>query len=165
MMLFCFTRNNDATLGWLCVNREGGVMKQKRRALTSIELENLDRFKNIWQEKKQALGLTQEQAGLACGWNGQSAFSQFFGGIVPLNVEAVLRLAKVLKIHPAEIMPDIVDLLPEGYGDTTAVTPQDQDALALVQLIMELPPERRVVLRQVAETIVDTTPQHEKEMG
>ena len=140
-------------------------MKQKRRALTSIELENLERFKKIWQERKSVLGLTQELAGLACGWNGQSAFSQYLGGIVPLNVEAVLRLAKVLKVHPAEIMPDIVELLPEGYGAATAVSPQDQDALALVQLIMDLPPERRVVLRTVAETIVDTTPQHQKDVG
>ncbi len=140
-------------------------MKQKRRALTSIELENLERFKNIWQEKKQALGITQEQAGLACGWNGQSAFSQYLGGIVPLNVEAVLRLAKVLKVHPAEIMPDIVDLLPEGYGVTTAVSPEDNEVKALIQIIMDLPPERRVVLRTVAETIVDTNPQYQKEVG
>ena len=140
-------------------------MKQKRRALTSIELENLERFKNIWQEKKQALGITQEQAGLACGWNGQSAFSQYLGGIVPLNVEAVLRLAQVLKVLPAEIMPDIVDLLPEGYGVTTAVSPEDNEVKALIQIIMDLPPERRVVLRTVAETIVDTNPQYQKEVG
>ncbi len=89
------------------------------------------------------------------------ATSKYLGEIVPLNVEAVLRLAKVIKVHPAKIMLDIMELLPEGYGDTIAVTPKDEDALALVQLIMELPLEWCVLLRQVAETIGDTIPQHE----
>jgi hypothetical protein len=37
---------------------------------------------------------------------------------VPLNTEAVLRLAKILKVHPIEIMPEIADLLPLANPET-----------------------------------------------
>jgi len=72
------------------------------------------------------------------------------GGLVPLNIEAVLRLAKVLQVHPADIMPDINELLPEGRGDTTAATEQEKEALALARLILELPDKQRLVLQNVA---------------
>ncbi len=130
-------------------------MKRKRRDLTPSELENLARFKFIWDNKKKALGLTQATAGVLCGWNGQSAFSQYLGGIVPLNVEAVLRLAKVLKIHPAEIMPNINELLPDGYGDAAAASYVDAEALALANLILSLPSDQRAALRQLTETLND----------
>ncbi len=140
-------------------------MATKRRPLNEIELANLERFKSIWLEKKQILKLTQEIAGHACGWNGQSAFSQYLCGIVPLNVEAVLRLAKVLAVHPAEIMPDINDLLPEGCGDTTAVSRREREARALANLILDLSKEQRVVLETVAETFVNSAHKQSKEVG
>ena len=124
-------------------------MASKRRALTEQELLYLERFRAIWTEKKQALKLTQEMAGHACGWNGQSAFSQYLGGIVPLNIEAVLRLAKVLEVHPAEIMPEIIELLPEGRVDATAATKEEKESLALAKMINKLPTERRVALQSV----------------
>ena len=75
------------------------------------------------------------------------------GGLVPLNIEAVLRLAKVLQVHPAEIMPDINELLPEGRGDATAATEQEREALALARLILELPDTQRVALQNVASAL------------
>lgn len=130
-------------------------MQRKRRELTPSELENLARFKFIWESKKKALNLTQDVAGLACGWNGQSAFSQYLGGIVPLNVESVLRISKVLQVHPAEIMPNINELLPDGYGVAAAVSHQDADALALAKLIIDLPSDQRAALRKIAQTLND----------
>lgn len=47
-----------------------------------------------------------------CEWSNQSAFGAYLLGRVPLNTDAVLRLAKVFKIHPTEIMPELADLLP-----------------------------------------------------
>ena len=132
-------------------------MESKRRALTEQELLYLERFRAIWNEKKQALNLTQEMVGHACGWNGQSAFSQYMGGIVPLNIEAVLRLAKVLQVHPADIMPDISELLPEGRGDATAVTKEEKDALELANMILELTTERRVALQSVVQAFSNPT--------
>lgn len=83
-----------------------------RRPLDSTEQKNLDRLKAIWILKKHELGLTQDAVAIACGWSGQTAFSQYLNANTPLNIEAVLKLSKVLKVHPTEIMPDLADLLP-----------------------------------------------------
>ncbi len=91
-------------------------MKAKRRELTQAEMQAVDRFKKMWAVKKHELGLTQESAGLVCGWSGQAAFAQYLNGNVPLNVEAVLRIAKLLKVHPVEIMPEVNEILPEVCG-------------------------------------------------
>lgn len=138
-------------------------MIKKRRDLTEREVMHLERLRKLWSEKKGPLRLTQELAGLACGWNGQSAFSQYMGGIVPLNIEAVLRLAKVLQVHPAEIMPEITELLPAAPGKATVVSPQDMEALVLARLILALPDKQRVALRNVAKafTYVPVQPKTE----
>lgn len=88
-------------------------MKKQRRELTEAEVQTAERLRKIWTSKKHELNLTQESLGLACGWSGQTAVSQFLNAYVPLNVDAVLRLSKALKVHPAEIMPDISALLPD----------------------------------------------------
>ena len=62
--------------------------------------------------QKKELGLTQEKVAQMCEWSNQSAFGAYLLGRVPLNTDAVLRLAKVFKIHPTEIMPELADLLP-----------------------------------------------------
>jgi transcriptional regulator with XRE-family HTH domain len=135
----------------------------KRRELTQSEKDAVERLKKIWSIKKAELKLTQEAAGLACGWSGQVAFAQYLNGNVPLNVEAVLRLSKVLRIHPTEIMPEIQELLPEVRGEATAVTDVEQEAIALARLILELPPEQRVAIRGVAQAFVDPGSKPEKE--
>jgi transcriptional regulator with XRE-family HTH domain len=131
-----------------------------KRPLTEDEVSVLENFKRIWAEKKRELKLTQEQVGLACGWSGQSAFSLYIQGINPIGVEAALRLAKVLKVHPAEIMPKINELLPETRQEmkpqdlpqrVDAQTELEQEALAIARMILELPSEQRAALRGVAE--------------
>jgi transcriptional regulator with XRE-family HTH domain len=129
----------------------------KRRELTESEKLAVERLKKIWAVKKNELKLTQEAVGLACGWSGQVAFAQYINGNVPLNVEAVLRIAKVFKVHPAEIMPEIQDLLPEVRGEATAATAVEQDVIALARLILELPAEQRVALRGVANAFLNPT--------
>jgi transcriptional regulator with XRE-family HTH domain len=125
---------------------------KKRRELTINELEALERLKKNWDLKKRELKITQEQVGLACGWGGQSAFSQYFTGNVPLNVEAVLRIAKVLKIHPAEIMPEINVLLPnEGFHTGTV---REKEALCLANKIIELSGEQQFALKGIINAFV-----------
>jgi transcriptional regulator with XRE-family HTH domain len=125
-------------------------MTVKKRPLNPIELAAQDRFKSIWEQKKRELRLTQEAVALACGWSGQTAFTQFLCGNTPLNTEAVLKLSKALQIHPTEIMPEIADLLPEGRGRATASSDLPPEDLALAKLINELPEEQRVALQSVA---------------
>ncbi len=86
----------------------------KRRELTPSEINAAEHLQTIWNEKKKALGLTQEKVAQLCEWSNQSAFGAYLLGRVPLNTDAVLRLAKVLKVHPTDIMPELGALLPSS---------------------------------------------------
>ena len=124
-------------------------MRANGRVLSPKELRDLERFKKIWEQKRRELNLTQEIAGLACGWSGQSAFTQFLCGNTPLSIEAVLKLSKVLRVHPTEIMPELEDLLPEGRSVVVAGTYLTPGILALACLINELPEEQRAAIQKV----------------
>lgn len=87
-------------------------MATKRRELTAAELEAAKALQQIWNTKKDELHLTQGKVAQFCGWSNESAFGAYLHARVPLNVEAVLRLSKILRVHPTEIMPEIADLLP-----------------------------------------------------
>jgi hypothetical protein len=87
-------------------------MATKRRELTAAELDAAKALQQIWNTKKDELHLTQGKVAQICGWSNESAFGAYLHARVPLNVEAVLRLSKILRVHPTEIMPEIAALLP-----------------------------------------------------
>ncbi|WP_367375214.1 XRE family transcriptional regulator [Pseudomonas lini] len=79
-----------------------------RRPLTPEEVAESIRLKAIYDQRKSAAkaagsNLTQADVAAACGWSGQSAFSQYATGKVPLNVEALLKLAKALRFDASEV--------------------------------------------------------------
>ncbi|MGE8098092.1 XRE family transcriptional regulator [Pseudomonas fluorescens] len=79
-----------------------------RRPLTPEEVAESTRLKAIYDQRKSAAkaagrSLTQADVAEACGWSGQSAFSQYATGKVPLNVEALLKLAKALDFNASEV--------------------------------------------------------------
>jgi len=79
-----------------------------RRPLTTEEVAESARLKAIYEQRKSAAkaagrSLTQADVAEACGWSGQSAFSQYATGKVPLNVEALLKLAKALNFDAGEV--------------------------------------------------------------
>jgi phage repressor protein C with HTH and peptisase S24 domain len=79
-----------------------------RRPLTHEEVAESARLKAIYEQRKSAAkaagrSLTQADVAEACGWSGQSAFSQYATGKVPLNVEALLKLAKALNFDASEV--------------------------------------------------------------
>ena len=87
--------------------------------LTPIQLMNTEQLKLIWNSKKKTLRLTQEKVAQLCEWNTQSAFNAYLLGRIPLNTDAVLRLAKVLQVHPTEIMPELSDILPYSTSENS----------------------------------------------
>jgi transcriptional regulator with XRE-family HTH domain len=95
----------------------------KRRELTQQELDAAARLQQIWNARKKELGLTQEKVAQMCEWSNQSAFGAYLLARVPLNTDAVLRLAKVFKIHPTEIMPELAALLPTISTENTTEEP------------------------------------------
>lgn len=84
------------------------VRMKIRRPLTPEEVAESARLKAIYEQRKSAAkaagrSLTQADVAEACGWSGQSAFSQYATGKVPLNVEALLKLAKALNFDASEV--------------------------------------------------------------
>ena len=90
--------------------------------LTTDQIMAAEQLRFIWNAKKKVLHLTQEKLAQLCGWSAQSSFNDYLQSRVPLNIEAILRISKVLQIHPTEIMPALVDLLPPT--DTTILAEQ-----------------------------------------
>ena len=86
----------------------------KNQKLTTVQIMATKKLQLIWNAKRKELGLTQEKVAMLCQWNTQSAFSAYLLGRVPLNTEAVLRLSKILEVHPTEIMPELSRLLPSS---------------------------------------------------
>lgn len=79
-----------------------------KRKLTREESADADRLRALWDELKPALKLSQEQVAFQCGWKTQGAFSQYLLGTIPLNLEALLKIAGVLKVDPNEISPRLM---------------------------------------------------------
>lgn len=88
----------------------------KKRTLTDEDMAAARRLRAIWDEKKSALGLTQEKAARILGFNTQGAVSHFLNGVIPLNTDATLRFAAMLGVSPTNIRPELQGLLgvPEG---------------------------------------------------
>ena len=83
-----------------------------RRELTKSELQDAERLKNIYTNRKSELAatggrLTQEELASRCGWSGQSTVSQFMNGLVALSLEALISLSRELNVSPDEISPTL----------------------------------------------------------
>ena len=81
-----------------------------RRELTPEELAESARLKAIYENRKAAAkargsSLTQADVAEQCGWSGQSAFSQYATGKIPLNLDALLVLSRVLDFAVEEVSP------------------------------------------------------------
>ena len=92
------------------------ISMKKRRPLTPEEFAESVRLKAIYEERKatakaSGVSLTQADVAEACGWSGQSAFSQYATGKVPLNLEALLRLAKVLDFTPEQVSTRLLSMV------------------------------------------------------
>ncbi|ENY9582898.1 helix-turn-helix domain-containing protein [Escherichia coli] len=83
----------------------------KRKSLSDTDLKAAKKLKEIWMAKKPQLGLTQERAAEILGFSTQGAVSHYLNGQTPLNLEAVLKFAGLLKVSPESIRPDMADLL------------------------------------------------------
>ena len=124
-----------------------------KRNFTQAERDAADRLQAIWNRKKKALGLTQEQAARACGWTTQAAFSQYLLGKIPLNTDAVISIAKVLQVAPQEIMPAIAERLPVSTGSSAS-----ESALHLAQAVDALPESEQATVRALVDSLSRASP-------
>jgi len=104
-----YQQQNTSTAVCLDISSANTLIRMKiRRPLTPEEVAESARLKAIYEQRKSAAkaagrSLTQADVAEACGWSGQSAFSQYATGKVPLNVEALLKLAKALNFDASEV--------------------------------------------------------------
>jgi transcriptional regulator with XRE-family HTH domain len=75
------------------------------RDLNYEEKEDAKRLKGIWQDKKEKLNLSQVKAAQELGYSSQGAISQYLNGKVALNMQAVAKFAKLLKVGVGDISP------------------------------------------------------------
>lgn len=93
------------------------------------ELADAKRLQTLWLRKKRELHLTQEQVAADCGWT-QGAFGHYLHGRVSLNLEAVLKLARVLEVNPTEITERWLELIPDEAHHAT----REPDAYLLAKM-------------------------------
>jgi len=109
-----YQQQNTSSAVCLDISSANTLVRMKiRRPLTPEEIAESTRLKAIYEQRKSAAkaagrSLTQADVAEACGWSGQSAFSQYATGKVPLNVEALLKLAKALNFDASEVSSRLV---------------------------------------------------------
>lgn len=82
----------------------------KRKSLSEEDVKAASRLKEIWNSRKSELGLTQDRAAEILGFGTQGAVSHYLNAQTPLNLEAVLKFAGLLKVAPERIRPDLADM-------------------------------------------------------
>jgi transcriptional regulator with XRE-family HTH domain len=75
------------------------------RELTLEEAEDARRLRQIWNERKEQLNLSQVKAAKQLGYSSQGAISQYLNGKVGLNFQAAAKFAQLLRVGVGEISP------------------------------------------------------------
>jgi predicted transcriptional regulator len=82
-------------------------MGSRKRTLTDADRRAATKVRALWADyQKKHPGVSQEKAAELAGM-GQSAFSQFLRGTVPMRVAPVLKFAQLFGVDPREIRHDI----------------------------------------------------------
>ncbi len=84
------------------------MMNRKISESDKIAAQNL---RNIWEAKRESLGLTQEKAADIMGFATQGAVSQYLNGRTALNTDTILKFASLLRVDPEDINPELKTLL------------------------------------------------------
>tara|TARA_Y100000815_G_scaffold272699_1_gene302164 strand:+ start:1345 stop:1806 length:462 start_codon:yes stop_codon:yes gene_type:complete len=142
-----------------------------RRELTPEEQREAVRLKAIYEDRKAAARAKGERLSQAlvaemCGWSNQSAFGHYVIGRIPLNLDALLLLAKHLQFDPAEVSPRLMANLPATrYADANQeyflskqyldASDEHREAVdALAQRLLSVSPEQALKLKKAMELLI-----------
>ena len=117
--------------------------------LDAAEREASAKLSRIWHAKKKELGLSQERAAELYGCS-QGNISQYLNGKIPLNTDAVYKFAKMLKVNPIEIRPDLKEAVTLSSLELDEVT-----AKTLLPILEKLSPVEAAKFLGMAEAIVE----------
>lgn len=82
-----------------------------KRKLSDADIEAANNLKRIWEEKKDILNINQEKAYPLLGFTTQGAVSHYINARTPLNTDATIKFAALLKVDPAEIDSRVAELI------------------------------------------------------
>lgn len=108
------------------MSEANNISAMTRKPITRENAEAASRLRAIWNEKKRELHLTQERAAEVLGFSTQGAVSQYLNGKAPLNTDATLKFARLLGVSPADIRPELSELMPAEDGALTTRHGSDQ---------------------------------------
>lgn len=98
----------------------------KRRDLTDEEKREAERLTAAWESYKGAnKGATQTWLAAESGLGTQGAVSQYMRAVIPLNVEALMAMCRVIGADPREISPRLTKLVQLPTGLVEQPTPED----------------------------------------
>lgn len=106
------------------------------------------RLKAIYESKRRELHLSQDKVAAECGWQSQSTVSQYLNGLIPLNFEAAVKFATLLRIAVSEFHTEFGAVL-EAYQASSLQLPQD--AIEFARVYVQLDPRRRDAARNFIE--------------
>lgn len=129
----------------------------KRKSLSEEDVRAAHRLKEIWNLRKSELGLTQDRAAEILGFSTQGAVSHYLNAQTPLNLEAVLKFAGLLKVAPERIRPELADmfklvrdLTPNEFEDDIQPLIADNEQPATTSLTLSVSSYR--IKRLLSET-------------
>lgn len=93
------------------------MKKPTRTPLSEEQLADAKRLSDIYKARARESKvrgdnppLTQTEVGEQCGWNSpQSTVSQYMNGKVALNLDALVKLGRVLEFEPADVSPTLAN--------------------------------------------------------
>jgi transcriptional regulator with XRE-family HTH domain len=78
------------------------------KKLTNEQMQDASRLKKIFEDRKAIdKSMTQESLAAACGWKTQSAVQQYVNGMVPLNLDALIKFSQALDVLVTDISPSL----------------------------------------------------------
>lgn len=132
----------------------------KRYSLTAEQREECARLRSVWDSYREVNPhATQKWLADASGLGVESRFSQFLNAIRPVDLEALLRICRVLDIKPEAISPRLAQLMgpidPElllpvspKVRSLLCSTPEDEAVLSYLRRVRSM--------RRAAEDLIDT---------
>jgi hypothetical protein len=80
-----------------------------KRIITQQDRDNARRLKRLWEQRKGDLGLTQISGAKALEIS-QPSFSQYLNCVIPLNTDAIIKFAELLRVNPVDIDPTLKNI-------------------------------------------------------
>lgn len=93
-----------------------------RKPLRDWQKQDADRLYSIFKQRKVETGITQESLAETVGAT-QSAVSQYLRGVIPLNLQMLVKLSMALDVHPEVISPELASKFIPGVKSTEKGVP------------------------------------------